>query len=136
MTSLLTLTAAQREPQYRTQQAGQDESSQQSRRARCLHEFSHHNLPWYFDVLIYFLRRREPSIPRARHQRSLQRHAIDLIGHVLPFRVNSYVVDELIDWNAVPDDPIFRLTFPQTGMLSAEERSRIALVMSRGVNVG
>ena len=46
-----------------------------------------------------------------------------VVGHVLPFRVNSYVVDELIDWSRVPDDPIFRLTFPQAEMLSAEMRA-------------
>jgi KamA family protein len=39
---------------------------------------------------------------------------------VFPFRVSSYVIDELIDWSNVPDDPIFQLTFPQPGML--EER--------------
>ncbi len=37
---------------------------------------------------------------------------------VLPFRVNEYVLDELIDWSAIPDDPIFRLTFPQREMLA------------------
>jgi L-lysine 2,3-aminomutase len=40
------------------------------------------------------------------------------VAAVLPFRVNTYVLDELIDWSAVPDDPIFRLTFPQREMLA------------------
>lgn len=39
------------------------------------------------------------------------------VAQVLPFRVNDYVIDELIDWNRVPDDPMFQLTFPQPGML-------------------
>jgi hypothetical protein len=38
----------------------------------------------------------------------------------LPFRTNNYVIEELIDWSKVPDDPIFQLTFPQPGMLPAE----------------
>ncbi|MGH1552830.1 hypothetical protein ACRAWF_14715 [Streptomyces sp. L7] len=46
-----------------------------------------------------------------------ERLALRAVSSVLPFRTNSYVVDELIDWSAVPDDPIFRLTFPQAGML-------------------
>jgi len=39
------------------------------------------------------------------------------VSAVLPFRTNSYVVEELIDWRNVPDDPIYQLTFPQEGML-------------------
>lgn len=34
---------------------------------------------------------------------------------ILPMRTNNYVVSQLIDWSAVPDDPIFQLTFPQPG---------------------
>lgn len=36
---------------------------------------------------------------------------------VLPMRTNNYVVTQLIDWSAVPDDPMFQLTFPQPGKL-------------------
>lgn len=43
---------------------------------------------------------------------------IEVVGSVLPFRTNNYVIDELIDWNAVPDDPMFIATFPQKAMLS------------------
>jgi KamA family protein len=43
--------------------------------------------------------------------------AIDVVGSVLPFKTNNYVVENLIDWNNVPNDPIFVLTFPQKGML-------------------
>ena len=40
-------------------------------------------------------------------------------GTVLPMRANTYVVNELIDWSKVPDDPIFQLVFPQPGMPNA-----------------
>jgi KamA family protein len=50
-----------------------------------------------------------------------QREAIDIVGRVLPFRVNEYVLDELINWDAVPDDPMFRLTFPVRDMLPENE---------------
>ncbi len=51
--------------------------------------------------------------------------AIEVVGQVLPFRSNNYVVDELIDWERVPDDPMFRLTFPQPGMLLPRHYQRI-----------
>ncbi|MFC5890519.1 lysine 2,3-aminomutase [Kitasatospora sp. CM 4170] len=44
-------------------------------------------------------------------------HELRVVSSVLPFKVNQYVVDELVDWSAVPDDPIFRLTFPHRDML-------------------
>ncbi len=43
--------------------------------------------------------------------------ALKAVAAVLPFRVNEYVVDTLIDWSNVPDDPMFQLSFPQRGML-------------------
>lgn len=43
---------------------------------------------------------------------------IEIAGNVLPFRVNNYVIDELIDWANVPSEPTFNLTFPQKGMLA------------------
>ncbi len=48
-----------------------------------------------------------------------QREAVDIVARVLPFRVKPYVLGELIDWDAVPDDPIYRLTFPHRSMLRA-----------------
>jgi len=42
---------------------------------------------------------------------------IKVVASVLPFRVNEYVIEELIDWQQAPDDPIFRLTFPNKTML-------------------
>jgi KamA family protein len=46
-----------------------------------------------------------------------QYRAIQVVGTVLPFKVNNYVIDELINWKDVPNDPIFILTFPQKEML-------------------
>ena len=43
------------------------------------------------------------------------------VAAVLPFRVNDYVLEELIDWSSAPDDPIFRLTFPQREMLAPDD---------------
>ncbi|KUL37868.1 lysine 2,3-aminomutase [Streptomyces sp. NRRL F-4489] len=54
------------------------------------------------------------------------RETVRRISLVLPFRVNSYVLDELIDWDDVPGDPMFQLTFPQRGMLPADDEERLA----------
>lgn len=61
-----------------------------------------------------------------------QKEAISLISLVLPFRVNSYVVDHLIDWNNIPEDPIFQLTFPQPGMVPADEFEQLCALADRG----
>jgi len=49
-----------------------------------------------------------------------------VVSSVLPFRVNAYVIDQLIDWSRVPEDPIYQLTFPQRGMLKPEMFERMA----------
>ncbi len=58
--------------------------------------------------------------------------AIEVVGRVLPFKTNSYVVDNLIDWTRVPADPIFTLTFPRREMLSIENYDRIKLLLDNG----
>ena len=50
-----------------------------------------------------------------------QQEAVQVISHVLPFRTNQYVLDQLIDWDHIPDDPIYRLVFPHRDMLPAHE---------------
>jgi len=50
-----------------------------------------------------------------------QQEAVQVISHVLPFRTNQYVLEQLIDWKNIPDDPIYRLVFPHRDMLPAHE---------------
>lgn len=47
--------------------------------------------------------------------------AVLVVSRVLPFRTNQYVLNELINWNNIPDDPIYRLVFPHQDMLPANE---------------
>ena len=54
-----------------------------------------------------------------------------MVSQVLPFRVNEHIVSELIDWDRVPDDPIFQLTFPQRGMLDQEDYEHIRCLLRR-----
>src|SRR5215831_1033424 len=58
------------------------------------------------------------------------RLAIRAVATVLPFRTNSYVVEDLIDWHAAPDDPIYRLVFPQPDMLPSDDVDRITSLLS------
>ncbi len=61
----------------------------------------------------------------------LIRH-IEVVGRVLPFKTNNYVVDDLIDWNQVDTDPIFTLNFPRKEMLSSAHYNRIDALMRAG----
>ena len=60
-----------------------------------------------------------------------ERLAVRAVATVLPFRTNSYVIENLIDWEAAPDDPIYRLVFPQEDMLPAEDVARLSDLLSR-----
>ncbi|HLV42989.1 MAG TPA: hypothetical protein VKY37_11970 [Brumimicrobium sp.] len=61
------------------------------------------------------------SIPQMGNLSPEEINEIEVVGNVLPFKVNNYVIDELIDWNNYKEDPIYRLTFPQKEMLSTED---------------
>lgn len=63
-----------------------------------------------------------------------QKFDIKVVASVFPFRVNQYVIDHLIDWDAAPDDPMFRLLFPQKEMLSEKDFSRMADLLRKGAN--
>ncbi|QJB30487.1 lysine 2,3-aminomutase [Chitinophaga oryzae] len=52
-----------------------------------------------------------------RYLSKAQVGGIELVGNIFPFKVNNYIIEELINWDNVPDDPVFRLVFPQEEML-------------------
>ncbi|WP_338930414.1 lysine 2,3-aminomutase [Streptomyces netropsis] len=54
------------------------------------------------------------------------------VAAILPFKTNQFVVDELIDWDAVEDDPIFRLVFPQPDMLAPDELKTVTDLLRDG----
>ncbi|GAP75129.1 lysine 2,3-aminomutase [Pseudoalteromonas sp. CO325X] len=54
------------------------------------------------------------------------RFEMKVVASVFPFRVNNFVIEELIDWDKVPNDPVFQLTFPQRGMLDDESYEQMA----------
>ena len=57
--------------------------------------------------------------------------AMQVVSAVLPFRTNRYVTEHLIDWDRVPDDPVYRIVFPQKGMLGDDDFKRIADLLIR-----
>lgn len=59
---------------------------------------------------------------------------MEAVSAVLPFRVNSYVTEELIRWERVPDDPIFQLFFPQPGMLDPGDLARLVAMLRAGAS--
>jgi KamA family protein len=61
-----------------------------------------------------------------------ERLAVRAVATVLPFRTNDYVLESLIDWSAAPDDPIYRLVFPQADMLPPEDVAPIAALLDGG----
>ncbi|NIS38663.1 lysine 2,3-aminomutase [Candidatus Saccharibacteria bacterium] len=56
---------------------------------------------------------------------------IRVVAHVLPFKSNSYVINELINWDDVPNDPMYRLTFPQKEMLKPDHYAEMAKVLQQ-----
>ena len=69
------------------------------------------------------------SIPQMEKLTEEQKFEIEVVGQVLPFKTNNFVVDELIDWDRVPEDPLFILNFPQRGMLLPEHYDRMAALV-------
>lgn len=59
------------------------------------------------------------NIPQIKEKLSeSQIMEMEVVGNVLPFKTNNYIIENLIDWDDPLNDPIFILTFPQKGMLS------------------
>ncbi|MBT6660971.1 MAG: hypothetical protein HOB00_11875, partial [Verrucomicrobia bacterium] len=71
-------------------------------------------------VMMKFKANTRRDLPRIAEKLQLSRDQLTdmrAVSAVLPFRVNDYVIENLIDPKSIPNDPIFQLTFPQRGML-------------------
>ncbi|MGA6924221.1 MAG: lysine 2,3-aminomutase [Desulfosarcina sp.] len=49
-----------------------------------------------------------------------------VVGRVLPFKTNNYVVDELIDWNNHRHDPLFTINLPQKKLLDRKDFDQVS----------
>jgi len=57
-----------------------------------------------------------------------------VVSSVLPFRVNEYMINDVIDWSRVPNDPLYQLTFPQRDMLPPELYEEMAELHRQGAD--
>jgi len=71
------------------------------------------------------------NIPQLQKLSKEEIFSLKVVSNVLPFRTNNYVVDELIDWDNIPDDPIYQLTFMQKDMLTDDQYDRMAELLRR-----
>lgn len=69
------------------------------------------------------------EIPQMEYLTEEQRFNIEVVGTVLPFKTNNYVVDELIDWSNFERDPFFILNFPQKEMLDSASFNQVATLL-------
>lgn len=74
------------------------------------------------------------NIPQIDKLSPEQIEAIEVVGSVLPFKTNNYVVNVLINWDNIDNDPMFKLTFPQKGMLSDEHYKAMKIVLDHTKN--
>jgi KamA family protein len=74
------------------------------------------------------------KIPQIAQLNEDEKFAIEVVGSVLPFKANNYVVDELINWDNAPDDPIFTLTFPVRDLLKSDHFNEMADVIKSGAS--
>lgn len=71
------------------------------------------------------------TMPALQRLSAEERLVMKAVAAVLPFRTNTYIIEELIDWSAIPDDPIYQLVFPQRGMLAPDDLTRMMDLMWR-----
>ncbi len=70
------------------------------------------------------------SIPQMESVSDEIKSDIEVVGRVLPFKTNNYVVDELINWNHVDTDPMFTLNFPRKEMLNKKHYDAVAKLLA------
>jgi len=74
------------------------------------------------------------DLPQLRKLSEEQLFDIEVVGNVLPFKTNNYVVEQLINWKNIPNDPIFVLTFPQREMLKPNHYSLMEDALKRNAD--
>ena len=74
------------------------------------------------------------NLPQIQKLSEEHQFEMEVVGSVLPFKANNYVVEQLIDWNNIPNDPIFVLTFPQKEMLKPKHFEKMAGILKEGAD--
>ena len=71
------------------------------------------------------------SLPQFKELSKEKQLELKVVSTILPFKVNNYVVDHLIDWDHFEKDPIFHLNFMQRKMISEENFSLMADALNK-----
>lgn len=66
------------------------------------------------------------EIPQIKKLSKQIQFEMEVVANVFPFKTNNYVVEQLIDWKNIPNDPMFVLTFPQKNMLKPKHFNKMA----------
>ena len=66
------------------------------------------------------------EIPQIKKLSKQIQFEMEVVANVFPFKTNNYVVEQLIDWKNIPNDPMFILTFPQKNMLKPKHFNKMA----------
>jgi KamA family protein len=75
------------------------------------------------------------NIPQINKLSEEEQFAIEVVGTVLPFMVNNYIIDELINWDNLPEDPAFILSFPQKDMLKVKHYEQMAELIKKQADI-
>tara|TARA_Y100000593_G_scaffold53307_1_gene99872 strand:+ start:774 stop:2150 length:1377 start_codon:yes stop_codon:yes gene_type:complete len=75
------------------------------------------------------------KIPQIEKFSEEQIFEMEVVAQVLPFKANNYVIEQLIDWDNVPGDSMFNLTFPQKHMLKSEHYDMMASVLRNNSSI-
>lgn len=70
-----------------------------------------------------------PQIQKLGEEKQFE---MEVVGNVLPFKTNNYVIEQLINWDNIPDDPMFVLTFPQKEMLIPQHYTKMEFALKKG----
>ncbi len=85
--------------------------------------------------LKYYNRNTLKNIPHIKHHFSAEEiFEMEVVASILPFKVNNYVINELINWESPKDDPIFRLTFPQRELLLNNHFESMAVLLHKNAD--
>lgn len=76
------------------------------------------------------------TLPQIEQLTEEEKFEMEVVGNVLPFKSNNYVVERLINWDNMRNDPIFVLTFPQRGMLRPHHYAKMEETLKRTADKG
>ncbi|WP_190236204.1 KamA family radical SAM protein [Allorhizobium terrae] len=82
--------------------------------------------------IIYYANHRLDHVPQLERLAPELVAGIRLAALVFPFKVNSYVLEHLIDWDNAENDPMFRLVFPHPDMLLPDDLAILTRLQNSG----